>query len=40
VQPESKQARMADFVRANQAKVLDRWNELVQAAVGSRILAQ
>jgi rsbT co-antagonist protein RsbR len=40
VQLESKQARMADFVRANQAKVLDRWNELVQAAVGSRISAQ
>jgi rsbT co-antagonist protein RsbR len=40
VQLESNQARMADFVRANQAKVLDRWNELVQAAVGSRISAQ
>ena len=40
MQLESNQARMADFVRANQAKVLDRWNELVQAAVGSRISAQ
>jgi rsbT co-antagonist protein RsbR len=30
---------MADFLRANQAKVLDRWDELVQAAVGSRLAA-
>jgi rsbT co-antagonist protein RsbR len=30
---------MADFLRANQAKVLDRWDELVQAAVGSRLSA-
>jgi rsbT co-antagonist protein RsbR len=40
VQLDSKQDKMADFMRANQAKVLARWGELVQAAFGSRISAQ
>jgi rsbT co-antagonist protein RsbR len=35
----SRQAKMADYMRANQAKLLDRWNELVLAAVGSRVTA-
>jgi rsbT co-antagonist protein RsbR len=33
------QARMAEFMRANQAKLLDRWQEIVLSAVGSRVTA-
>lgn len=40
MQLDSGHGKIADFIRANQAKVLDRWDELVQAAVGSRISAQ
>jgi rsbT co-antagonist protein RsbR len=39
VTTDSGQAKMADFMRANQAKLLDRWEELVLAAVGSRVSA-
>jgi rsbT co-antagonist protein RsbR len=40
VQLDSSQGKMADFLSANQAKVLDRWGELVQTAVRSRVSAQ
>lgn len=33
------QARMSEFMRANQAKLLDRWEEIVLSAVGSRVTA-
>jgi rsbT co-antagonist protein RsbR len=33
------QARMAEFMQANQAKLIDRWEEIVLSAVGSRISA-
>lgn len=39
MQADSAQAKMADFMRANQAKLLDRWNELVLSAVGGRVSA-
>lgn len=36
---DSGQAKMADFMQANQVKLLDRWDELVLAAVDSRVSA-
>lgn len=36
---DSGQAKMAEFMQANQVKLLDRWDELVLAAVDSRVSA-
>jgi rsbT co-antagonist protein RsbR len=36
---DSSQAKMAEFLRANQSGVMDRWSEIVSASVGDRVSA-
>ncbi len=36
---DSSQDRMAEFLRANQSKLLDRWGEIVSVSVGDRVSA-